>query len=137
MPLNLNTLQKNKFSIALGTDDNLTLKHERFGDSKQFRIVTIEGNTIINTELRNNIFSDPAIENKPPKILEFLHDCDIFVGRSWRAGSFTLFTEHGKIVLLSANEQLDDIISALIREDVSGLKVFDITQQKFVPATRL
>ncbi|MEW6060597.1 MAG: NifB/NifX family molybdenum-iron cluster-binding protein [Bacteroidota bacterium] len=120
--------------IAFGTDDNITLKQERFGDSRQFRIVTIDNDTVTTTELRNNPFADPAIENKPPKILSLLNDCDVFVGRSWRTGSFTLFTESGKTVFLSHEEDLDAIISSILSHDFSSLKKFDSREQKFISA---
>ena len=120
--------------IALGTDDNNILKRERFGDSIQFRIVAIEQGVVVTSELRPNPFANPAIENKPPRILGLLYDCDAFVGRSWRAGSFTLFTENGKKVYLSEMENLHDIIAAFIRPDYSRLQVFSLERQKFVSA---
>lgn len=120
--------------IAFGTDDNISLKQERFGDSIQFRIVTIENNVLTTIELRMNPFSDPLIENKPPKILLLLNDCDIFLGRSWRAGSFTLFTENGKTVFLCSKENLDEITSAILHGEFSSCKKFDNVKQKFIPA---
>lgn len=119
--------------IALGTDDNVLLKQERFGDSRLFRIVTIDNDTVTTTELRINPFADPAIENKPPKILSLLNDCDVFVGRSWRAGSFTMFTESGKTVFLSHEKDLDAIISSILCHDFFSLKKFDSKEQKFIP----
>lgn len=121
--------------IALGTDDGTTLKRERFGDSRHFRIVTVEKDAVTVSELRLNPFVDPAMENKPPKILSLLNDCDIFVGSSWRAGSFTMFTEHGKTVLLSRKKNLDVIVSFFLRRDLSSLKKFDSKEQKFIPAS--
>lgn len=120
--------------IAFSTDDNIFLKQERFGDSKQFRIVTIHNDVVTSTELRINPFADPATENKPMKILSLLNDCDIFVGRSWRAGSFTMFTKNGKTVFLSHGENLDVIVSSILRHDLSSLKKFDSEEQKFIPA---
>jgi predicted Fe-Mo cluster-binding NifX family protein len=121
--------------LALGTDDKCTLRRELFGDSVYFCIVNIENNVASTVEFRENIHADPHIPDKPPRILNFLNDCDVFISRSLRKGSFKLFAENGKHAIVTSHELIETAVRAFASGDFGMFKRYDLEDDGFIQMT--
>jgi predicted Fe-Mo cluster-binding NifX family protein len=121
--------------LALGTDDKRTLRRELFGDSSYFCIVDISNGVASTIEFRENTHADPLLPDKPPKILTFLSDCDVFISRSLRKGSFKLFAENGKRAIVTSHELIETAVKAFAAGDFSLFKRYDLGEDGFIQMT--
>ena len=119
--------------IALGTDDQKTLRRELFGDSHYFCIAEIKGAKWKILEFRENPHKDPSIAEKPPRVLASLEDCDAFLSRSLRKRAFVLFAKAGKISLVTSHETIEDALSAIARKELHRFKRYDLAEDGFEP----
>jgi predicted Fe-Mo cluster-binding NifX family protein len=119
--------------IALGTDDQKTLRRDLFGDSHYFCIAEVEAGKWKVLEFRENPHTDPSIADKPPLVLAFLEDCDAFLSRSLRKGAFVLFAKNGKIPLVTSHETIEDALSAMARKEFHRFKRYDLAEDGFEP----
>lgn len=122
--------------IAIGTDDGTTVRRGLFGDSAQFVIFTLKEGGSSATESRPNTLADPTLPDKPPRMLAFLADCDVFVSRSLRTGAFDLFARNGKRVLVTSHETIADVTASLAQNDMSHFREYDAASGRFLQDSR-
>ena len=70
--------------IAVGTNDKKTIHRGHFGDSRYYSLYEILNGEICGEELRENPFAlgKQHEHGQAKNIMDLLHDCQLFMGRS-------------------------------------------------------
>lgn len=121
--------------IAVGTDDLKTIRSGHFGESKYYRIFTIENNQITNEEVRENPYleKNDHEHGQAKNIMQLLKDCDVFLARSMGMHSMPKLVSKGKKPLITKNQNIDEVIQLLLNQEYHQFKSFDKETGKLVP----
>ncbi len=122
--------------IAVGTDDLENIRSGHFGESRFYKIFTIENGQILRTEVRENPYvlnAEKEHEHGQAKnIMQLLKDCDVFLARSMGLHSIPRLIEKGKKPLITKISRIDAAIGQILSGDWSQFKCFDVQKAKFV-----
>ena len=116
--------------VAVATDDKKTIRRGHFGDAEVYVIFTVENGEIVNREERENPYTDEKLgiteHNLPHKarlILEFLKDCDVFIGRAMGHKNRKILEEKGiKVYLTQSGKNAEEAV----REYLKGVQSQDL-----------
>lgn len=128
--------------IAVGTDDKQHIRKGHFGDSLNFMVFVVEGQTIVNESVLPNPHSDDADNTagnhqhhhgKAAAISSTLSDVDVFIGRSMGRQSVAKLIERGILPILTRIEDIREAVKALLRNEKEKFLYFDSVEKKFKP----
>lgn len=125
--------------IAVGTDDKQHIRKGHFGDSSDYFIFVVEGQTIVGESFRHNPNSDDSAEGgrhhhgKVNAIWSTLNDVDVFIGRSMGRESVPKLIERGVLPILTKIEDAREAVQAFLRGEKEKFLYFDPIQKKFTP----
>ncbi len=119
--------------IAVGTDDKKTIRHGHFGESQYYLIYEILNGEIFSNQIREN----PYTANKShehgqaTKIVELLHDCQIFMGRSMGARSLRQIAEKNIEVIITTINDADEAVNFYLDSKDEYFRYYNLEKKKF------
>ncbi|MHB2148520.1 NifB/NifX family molybdenum-iron cluster-binding protein [Calditrichota bacterium LG25] len=121
--------------IAIGTDDLQTIRSGHFGESKYYKIFTVEDGKIVQEEIRENPYvkNEDHEHGQAKNIMQLLKDCDVFLARSMGMHSIPRLVEKGKKPMITRINSIDEAIGRLIGEPYDDFKCFNTQSMKFMP----
>ncbi len=122
--------------IAVGTDDLKTIRSGHFGESRYYKIFTIENGQLNSEEIRENPFivseeSEHHEHGQAKNIAKLLNDCDIFLAKSMGLHSIPKLFEKGKQPVITKINSIDEAIGKFILGQYDQFKCFDLKRMKF------
>ena len=80
--------------IAIGTDDKKTIRKGHFGESAYYAVFEVLNGEIASQEIRDNPRTGAkGHHGESGKILDLLHDCELFMARSMGKNSMAKIAE--------------------------------------------
>ncbi|WP_456409352.1 NifB/NifX family molybdenum-iron cluster-binding protein [Caldithrix abyssi] len=123
--------------IAVGTDDLSGIRSGHFGESRFFKIFTVENGQIMTQEIRGNPFivsqGEGHEHGQAKNIMQLLKDCDVFLARSMGMHSIPKLVEKGKKPMITRINSIDEAIGRLLSEQYGDFKCFNAQSMKFMP----
>ncbi|MHB2156134.1 NifB/NifX family molybdenum-iron cluster-binding protein [Calditrichota bacterium GD2] len=117
--------------IAVGTDDLSAIRSGHFGESRFFKIFTVENGQIITQEIRENPFivsqGEGHEHGQAKNIMQLLKDCDVFLARSMGMHSIPKLVEKGKSRCLPESTALMKRLAACL---ASSMAISNVLMRK-------
>lgn len=119
--------------IAVGTDDKKTIRKKHFGESQYYLIYEILNAEIFSTEVRENphVCKGEHQHGQAVKLLELLHDCDIFMGRSMGAKSLAQIANKNIDAIITSIEDVHQAIESYLEAKEERFKYYNCETGKF------
>ena len=106
--------------LALGSDNQKTIRHGHFGESKYYLVYEILNGEIYSKNWRINPFAagKEHQQGQVKNIIELLHDCQIFMGHSMGKKSLPQIVTQNIDAIITSIEDIDEaVISYLDGKD--------------------
>ena len=121
--------------IAIATDDLKTIRSGHFGESKYYRIFTIENDRIVHEEVRENPYvkNDDHEHGQAKNIMQLLKDCDLFLARGMGMHSIPKLLRKGKKPVITKTNDISEALGNLLNKQFAEFKCIDENTMKFIP----
>jgi predicted Fe-Mo cluster-binding NifX family protein len=125
--------------IAVGSDDQKTIRKGHFGDSRYFLIFETNDGQIAGREVIENPHSDEDGDDKvhhhgkAASIWNTLRGVEVFIGRSMGRQSVAKLVEKGVTPLLTKIEDVEEAVQAFLQNQMESFYHFDTEEKKFKP----
>jgi len=123
--------------MALGTDNQKTIRKGRFGDSRRYLVMEVLNAEVVAKEWRESVHV--GLENgrerhgQPQRIIELLQDCSIFMGRSFDKRSLQIIRSRGIDCIITSIEDIDRAVSSYLNGQDEGFHYYDKKSKNFTP----
>ena len=119
--------------IAIATDDKKTIHPGHFGDSRHYFIYEILNGEIYAEELRENpyVIGKQHQHGQAKDIMDLLHDCQLFMGKSVGARSLTKITERNIDVIITTMDDIKEAVNAYLNSKDEYFKYYNAKTGKF------
>ena len=123
--------------MAVGTDDQETIRKGHFGDSRCYLVMEVLNAEVIAKEWRES--AHIGLENgknrhgQPQRIIELLQDCSIFMGRSFGKRSLQVIKSRGIDCIITSIEDIDRAVSSYLDGQDEGFHYYDKKSKSFAP----
>jgi predicted Fe-Mo cluster-binding NifX family protein len=119
--------------IAIATDDKKTIRRDHFGNSRYYYIYEILNGEIYAEELREN----PSVIKKQHKhgqakdIMDLLHDCQLFIGKSIDARSLPNIAEKNIDTIITTMDDIREAVNAYLNSKDDYFKYYNAKTGEF------
>lgn len=122
--------------IAIGTDDKKTIRKGHFGESTYYAVFEVLNGEIVSQEIREN----PRIEGggqhgESEKILDLLHDCELFMARSMGKKSMAKIAKKKVDCIITKFSDIDQAIRKFLDAEDQGFQYYDSKHEKLIPCS--
>ena len=119
--------------IAIATDDQKTIRRGHFGDSRYYFIYEILNGEIYAEELRENpyVITKQHKHGQAKDIMDLLHDCQLFMGKSMGAKSLTKITEKNIDAIITTMDDIKEAVKAYLKSKDDYFKYYNAETGKF------
>jgi len=119
--------------IAVGTDDKKTIRRKHFGESQYYLVYEILSGEIFSEELRENphALGKQHQHGQAINIMDLLHDCQLFMGKSMGAKSLTKIAEKNIEAIITTMDDIKEAVVAYLNSNDECFKYFNATTGKF------
>ena len=119
--------------IAIATDDKKTIRRDHFGDSQYYFIYEILNGEIYAEELRENPYViDRQLQHDQTKdIIDLLHDCHLFMGKSMVAESLPIIAEKNIDAIITTMDNINEAVKAYLNSKDEYFKYYNAETGKF------
>jgi len=119
--------------IAVGTDDKKTIRRGHFGESQYFLIYEILSGEICGEELRENPFAlgKQHEHGQAKNIMDLLHDCQLFMGRSMGAKSLPKIVGKNVDAIITTMDDIKEAVNAYLNSKDEYFKYYNAKTGKF------
>ena len=123
--------------IAIATDDQKTIRRGHFGDSQYYFIYEILNGEICGEELRENpyVIGKQNQHGQAKDIMDLLHDCQLFMGKSMGARSLTKIAERNIDAITTTMDDIKEAVIAYLNSKDDYFKYYDATTGEFCECT--
>lgn len=122
--------------IAMGTDDNKTIRKGHFGESIYFAIFEILNGEIKSQEIRENPRAGGEVHHgESEKILDLLHDCELYMARSMGKRSMAKIAEKKVDCIITEFPDIDQALRKFLDADDEGFQYYDFKREKLIPCS--
>ncbi len=120
--------------IAVGSDDQKTIRKKHFGESSHYIVFEILNGEVVAREVRRNITAeeDESHHGKSGEVMNLLADCQIFMGQSMGRKSMRNISKKGVECILSSIENADDAVECFLAGDEEPFRYFDESQDSLI-----
>jgi|GEM_PF-690944 len=125
--------------IAIGTDDQKTIRKGHFGDSRYYLVLEVLNAEVAAREWRKN---PEAMQSKinghdvrPQQIIRLLGDCSIMLGRNCKEKSLQEISSWGIDLLFSEIEDIKQAVSSYLDGKVEGFQYYDKEAKALIPCS--
>jgi predicted Fe-Mo cluster-binding NifX family protein len=132
--------QGGTMKIAVGTDDNRTIRKGHFGESHYFRVIEMLNGEIVSQEVRQN----PTLESdanrhthgQAERILELLEDCSLFMARSMGKRSMAKLADQDIDCIISEYDHIDLAVAEYIFGKEDAFQYYDVRKGGLIPCSK-
>jgi predicted Fe-Mo cluster-binding NifX family protein len=122
--------------IAIGTDDKKTIRKGHFGESAYYAIVEVLNGQITSREIRENPRAGGEVHHgESEKILDLLHDCELFMARSMGKGSMAKIAEKKVDCIITEFPDIDEALRKFLDAEDEGFQYYDFKREKLIPCS--
>ena len=119
--------------IAIATDDKKTVRKKHFGESQYYLIYELLNGEIHSEEIRENphVCTGEHVHGQAIKIVDLLHDCQIFMGRSMGAKSLKHIATKNIEVIVTSIETVDQALNYYLNSKDKYFKYYNAEKGTF------
>lgn len=119
--------------IAIGTDDNKTIRKRHFGESQYYLIYELLNGKIHSEEIRDNpnICTGKHVHAQASKITDLLHDCQLFMGSSMGAKSLKYIAAKNIEIIVTSIENVEQALNYYLNSKDEYFKYYNAEKGKF------
>lgn len=119
--------------IAIATDDKKTIRRGHFGDSRYYFIYEILNGEICGEELRENpyVITKQHKHGQAKDIMDLLHDCQLFMGKSMGANSLPKIAEKNIDAITTTMDDIKEAVIAYLNSKDDYFKYYDAKTGEF------
>ncbi|MBW2093779.1 MAG: hypothetical protein JRI80_02725 [Deltaproteobacteria bacterium] len=122
--------------IAIGTDDKKTIRKGHFGESAYYAIFEVLNGEIASQEIRDNPRTGAkGHHGESGKILDLLHDCELFMARSMGKNSMAKIAEKKVDCIVTEFEDIDQALQKFLDAEDAGFQYYDFRRGTLVPCS--
>jgi len=102
--------------LAVGSDAQKTIRHGHFKESKYYLVYEILNGEIYSKNWRINPFAAEKEHHhgEAKNIMELLHDCQIFMGKSMGANSLLKIVAKNVDAIITSIEDIDEAVTSYL-----------------------
>jgi len=121
--------------IAIGSDDQKTIRKKHFGESPYYIICEIVKNELAGKEVRENTSIDchTSHHGQSGTVMNLLSDCQFFFGRSMGVKSMRNISRKGIKCLITDIETIDEAIICFLSREIGRIRCFNAQEDGLVP----
>ena len=126
--------------IAIGTDDQKTIRKGHFGHSLHYLIIEFLNGEIVSREYRQN--ADATSEHgqyhhgQAEKILELLSDCSLFMAKRMGKTSLAKLAAHGIDCIITAIDPIDQAVEQYLYGRDEAFQYYDGRKATLIPCSQ-
>ena len=119
--------------IAVATDDKKTIRRGHFGESQYYLIYEILSGEIFAEELRKNPFAlgKQHEHGQAKNIMDLLHDCQLFMGKSMGAKSLPKIVEKNIDAIITTMNDIAAAVNSYLNSKDQYFKYYNAETGKF------
>lgn len=119
--------------LAVGTDDQKTIRRGHFGESKYYLIYEILNGEIYSKNWRINPFAagKEHQHGQAKNIMELLHDCQIFMGRSMGKKSLPQIVAKNIDAIITSIENIEEAVTSYLNGKDEYFKYYNAETGEF------
>jgi len=119
--------------LAVGTDDQKTIRRGHFGESKYYLIYEILNGEIYSKSWRINPFAagKEHQHGQAKNIMELLHDCQIFLGRSMGKKSLPQIAAKNIDAIITSIENIEEAVNLYLQGKDELFRYYNSQSRKF------
>lgn len=119
--------------IAVGTDDKKTIRRGHFGDNRYYLIYEILNGEIYAEELKENPYAlgKQHEHGQAKNIMDLLHDCQLFMGKSMDAKLLSKITEKNIDAIITMMDDIKETVNAYLNSKDEYFKYYNAKTGKF------
>jgi predicted Fe-Mo cluster-binding NifX family protein len=119
--------------IAIATDDKKTIRRGHFGESRYYIIYEIMNGEIYAEELRENpyLIGKQHQHGKAEDIIDLLHDCQLFMGKSMGARSLPKIAKKNIDTIITTLDDIKTTVIAYLNSKNQYFKYYNANAGKF------
>ena len=123
--------------IAIGSNDKQTINPRHFGESKFYMIFEILNGEIKSEELRENPFhvEGKAEHGKTKQVMEFLDDCDLFMGKTIGKKALEQLADNNIEVITTKIKDIQQAIEYYLIGKDDYFKFYNKDKRSMTPCT--
>ena len=120
--------------IAVGSDDQITIRKSHFGESSHYIVYEVLNGKVVGKEVRHNDTTeeDESHHGKSGEVMTLLADCPIFMGRSMGKKSMRNISKKGGECIISTIENADDAVERFLAGEEEPFRYFDGAQDSLI-----
>jgi predicted Fe-Mo cluster-binding NifX family protein len=126
--------------IAIGTDDQESIRKGYFGDSRYYLILEVRNAAVAGREWREDPDATRSKSNghngQPQRIIMFLGDCSIFLGGSFKEKFLQEISSRGIDCFLTEIEDINKAVSSYLDGQDEGFQYYDKEKKTFIPCSQ-
>ncbi|MBN2007883.1 hypothetical protein JW960_00910 [candidate division KSB1 bacterium] len=123
--------------IAVASDDKVTIRKKHFGESKYYIIYEVLNGEIYANEIRKNtnVHEGKKAHGQAVKIVDLLHDCQLFMGGSMGVKSLKYIASKNIEVIKTTMENAEDAVVAYLNSENGYFKYYNSATEKYCNCT--